>query len=195
MNIVDKFQAKRLGVSEEKYEEAGKIACTIWKNLISEGKVINPFVHIKMPKSLMFIQVIFIIAMIDIGMLVYNKIFNIEIPETAMLVIGIVYITLALVGEYMVYHYDIKQFEKCLEEIVKWDKEHREEKESAWNEDYRVKKFIVPVSITYNTHKTNREVIIETLDAKTAMHIAIADFQHDGWIVDTDYQNYKQFKE
>lgn len=66
--------------------------------------------------------------------------------------------------------------------------------ESAWNEDHRVKKFIVPVSITYNTHKTNREVIIETLDAKTAMHIAIADFQHDGWIVDTDYKNYKQFK-
>ena len=66
--------------------------------------------------------------------------------------------------------------------------------ESAWNEEHRVKKFIVPVSITYNTHKTNREVIIETIDAETAMHIAIADFQHDGWIVDTDYQNYKQLK-
>lgn len=66
--------------------------------------------------------------------------------------------------------------------------------ESAWNEEHRVKKFIVPVSITYNTHKTNREVIIETIDAETAMHIAIADFQHDGWIVDTDYKNYKQLK-
>lgn len=66
--------------------------------------------------------------------------------------------------------------------------------ESAWNEEHEVKKFIVPVSITYNTHKTNREVIIETVDAETAMHIAIADFQHDGWIVDTDYESYKQLK-
>ena len=70
-----------------------------------------------------------------------------------------------------------------MEEIVKWE------------EDHVVKKFIVPVSITYNTHKTNREVIIETLDAKTAMHIAIADFQHDGWIVDTDYEKYKRLED
>ena len=66
--------------------------------------------------------------------------------------------------------------------------------ESTWNEDHGVKKFIVPISITYNTHRTDREVIIETVDAKTAMLIAIGDFQHNGWIVDTDYENYKQFK-
>lgn len=66
--------------------------------------------------------------------------------------------------------------------------------ESAWNDEHGVKKFIVPISITYNTHRTDREVIIETVDAKTAMLIAIGDFQHDGWIVDTDYENYKQFK-
>ena len=95
----------------------------------------------------------------------------------------------------MVYRHDIKQFDKCLEEIAKWEKEHREEKKSAYNEDYRVKKFIVPVSITYNTHKTNREVIIETEDAKIAMLIAIGDFQHNGWIVDTDYENYKRLED
>lgn len=66
--------------------------------------------------------------------------------------------------------------------------------ESAWNDEHGVKKFIVPISITYNTHRTDREVIIETVDAKTAMLIAIGDFQHDGWIVDTDHENYKQFK-
>ena len=66
--------------------------------------------------------------------------------------------------------------------------------EAAWNDEHGVKKFIVPISITYNTHRTDREVIIETVDAKTAMLIAIGDFQHDGWIVDTDYENYKQFK-
>lgn len=66
--------------------------------------------------------------------------------------------------------------------------------ESTWDEEHGVKKFIVPISITYNTHVTKREVIIETVDAKTAMLIAIGDFQCDGWIVDTDYENYKQFK-
>ena len=66
--------------------------------------------------------------------------------------------------------------------------------ETAWIDEHGEKKFIVPISITYNTHRTDREVIIETVDAKTAMLIAIGDFQHNGWIVDTDYENYKQFK-
>lgn len=66
--------------------------------------------------------------------------------------------------------------------------------ESTYNDEHGVKKFIVPISITYNTHRIDREVIIETADAKTAMFIAIGDFQCDGWIVDTDYENYKQFK-
>lgn len=57
-----------------------------------------------------------------------------------------------------------------------------------------MKKFIVPISITYNTSKRYREVIVEAEKAKTAMLIAIGDFQRDGWIVDTDYENYKQFK-
>ena len=66
--------------------------------------------------------------------------------------------------------------------------------ESTWNEEHGVKKFIVPISITYNTSKRCREVIVEAEKAKTAMLIAIGDFQSDGWIVDTDYENYKQFK-
>ena len=55
--------------------------------------------------------------------------------------------------------------------------------ESAWNDEHGVKKFIVPISITYNTHRTDREVIIETVDAKTAMLIAIGDFQRDGSLI------------
>lgn len=65
--------------------------------------------------------------------------------------------------------------------------------ESAWNNERGVKKFIVPINSTLRTHN-KIEVIIETVDAKTAMLIAIGDFQRDGWIVDTDYENYKQFK-
>lgn len=66
--------------------------------------------------------------------------------------------------------------------------------ESTWNEEHGVKKFIVPIKMIINTHEINRKVIIETVDAKTAMLIAIGDFQHNGWIVDTDYENYKQLK-
>lgn len=67
--------------------------------------------------------------------------------------------------------------------------------ESAWNEESGVHKFIVPIKMVHNTHETKREVIIETVDAETAMLIAIGDFQCDGWIVDTDYQNYRELKE
>lgn len=56
----------------------------------------------------------------------------------------------------------------------------------------REKKYIVPISITYSeNHKVTREVIIQTNRPETAMLIAIGDFQHNGWIVDTDYNNYK----
>ncbi len=65
--------------------------------------------------------------------------------------------------------------------------------ESTWNEDHGVKKFIVPINSALRTHN-KMEVIIETVDAKTAMLIAIGDFQHNGWIVDTDYESYEQFK-
>lgn len=56
----------------------------------------------------------------------------------------------------------------------------------------REKKYIVPISITHKeNHTVTREVIIKTNRPETAMLIAIGDFQHNGWIVDTDYSNYK----
>ncbi len=66
--------------------------------------------------------------------------------------------------------------------------------ETAWNEKSGLSKFIVPIKMVHNTHETKREVIIETVDAETAMLIAAGDFQCNGWIVDTDYQHYKQLK-
>lgn len=54
------------------------------------------------------------------------------------------------------------------------------------------KKYIVPISITHSgNHKVTREVIIQTNRPETAMLIAIGDFQHNGWLVDTDFNNYK----
>lgn len=58
--------------------------------------------------------------------------------------------------------------------------------ESAWNEECGVHKFIVPIKMIHNANETKREVIIETVDAETAMLIATGDFQCDGWIVETN---------
>ena len=65
--------------------------------------------------------------------------------------------------------------------------------ESTWNEDHGVKKFIVPMQGTIN-FCDYVEVIIEAMDAEKAMNIAVDNFQNYGWIVDTDYENYKPFK-
>lgn len=66
--------------------------------------------------------------------------------------------------------------------------------ESAWNDENGLNKFIVPIRRTYTNSEVTREVIIQTDRAETARLIAIGDFQHNGWFVDMDCGNYKQFK-
>ena len=66
--------------------------------------------------------------------------------------------------------------------------------ETAWSDENGLYKFIVPIKCTYTNSEVTREVIIQTNKAETAMLIAVGDFQHNGWIVDTDYKKYKQFK-
>lgn len=192
MNIMDKFQEKRLGVSEGRYKESEKIAETIWKTLFTEGKVIDPFMHIGMNKWLPITEGLYIISMTNFVLLFYSEIYNLNLPKTGLLIITSIFILLFLSGKFLTYRYDMKQFNKRLEEIVKWEKEL--EKTEERSEERGAKRFIVPISITYNTHRTDREVIIEAGFAKAAMLIAIGDFQRDGWIVDVDYENYKQFK-
>lgn len=192
MNIMDIFQEKRLGVSEGRYKESEKIAAIIWKTLFCEGKVIDPFMHMGMNKWLAVIEGLFIISMTNFVLLFYNGIYNLNLPKTGLLIITSIFILLFLIGNFLIYRHDMKQFNQRLEEIVKWEKEL--EKTEERSEERGAKKFIVPISITYNTHRTDREVIIEAGFAKAAMLIAIGDFQRDGWIVDVDYENYKQFK-
>lgn len=189
---MDKFQAKKLGVSEEQYKESEKIATTIWKTLFAEGKVIDPFMHIGMNKWLAITEGLFIISMTNFVLLFYNGIYNLNLPKTGLLIITSIFILLFLIGNFLIYRHDMKRFNQRLEEIVKWEKEL--EKTEERSEERGAKKFIVPISITYNTHRTDREVIIEAGFAKAAMLIAIGDFQRDGWLVDVDYENYKQFK-
>ena len=66
--------------------------------------------------------------------------------------------------------------------------------DNAWNEEHGEKRFIVPIRMFHNTSTDERELLIKANDAQTAMLIAIGDFQHNGWSVDTDYENYKQLK-
>lgn len=66
--------------------------------------------------------------------------------------------------------------------------------ETDWKAEQGMKKFIVPIKMLHTKGEIVREVIIETNKAETAMLIAIGDFQHNGWIVDTDFRKYKQLE-
>lgn len=67
--------------------------------------------------------------------------------------------------------------------------------DNAWNEEHMEKKYIVPISITYNTYTEVKELLVKADDPKTAMLIALGfENNHIGWIVDEDYENYKQIK-
>lgn len=83
--------------------------------------------------------------------------------------------------------YYLKDVKQNLQDIM-------DDIESAWNDENGVNKFIVPISITYTNEKITREVIIQTNRAEIARLIAIGDFQHHGWTVDMDCENYKRFK-
>lgn len=193
MNFMDKFQAKKLGVSEEQYKESEKIAETIWKTLFTEGKVIDPFMHIGMNKWLAITEGLFIISMTNFVLLFYSEIYNLNLPKTGLLIIMSIFILLFLSGKFLIYRHDMKQFNQRLEEIVKWEKELEKTEE---RNEHGVKKFIVPIKKrAFNNEEIVREVIIQTETAGMATVIAIGDFQHDSdWIVDMDYENYKQFK-
>ena len=66
--------------------------------------------------------------------------------------------------------------------------------ESAWNEEHGVKKFIVPLKHPYK--EITRKVIIEAETAEQAMINVLLEFEQGcGWIVDTDYENYKRLRE
>lgn len=67
--------------------------------------------------------------------------------------------------------------------------------ESTWNEDHGVKKFIVPLKKrSFNNEEIAREVIIQADSKEEAMETVINDFRDSGWLVEMDYENYRQFK-
>ena len=66
--------------------------------------------------------------------------------------------------------------------------------EMEWNEEHGIRKYIVPIKRTHNDAEITREIIIQADDPETAMLIAMGDFQKSGWIVDTEYESYKQLR-
>lgn len=67
--------------------------------------------------------------------------------------------------------------------------------ESAWNEDHGVKRFIVPLKkCSFDNEEIARKVIIQADSKEEAMETAINDFGDSGWLVEMDYENYRQFK-
>lgn len=65
--------------------------------------------------------------------------------------------------------------------------------ESAWNEEHGGIKFIVPLK--HPREESTREVIIQADTAEKAYLIALGEFEQGcGYLVDTDYKNYKHFK-
>ena len=65
--------------------------------------------------------------------------------------------------------------------------------ESAWNEAHGEKKFIVPLK--HPREEITREVIIQADTPERAYLIALGEFEQGcGYLVDSDYKSYKQFK-
>lgn len=121
MSILDKIQAKKLGITIEEYKEKEQLARAIWCNLLSEEKVIDPFVHMQVHKRLAIVDAMFYTAIINFGTLIYNKIYNLGMPEKEMIIGGIVILIIWFIGKFIIYHHDMKQFEKRVEEIAEWD--------------------------------------------------------------------------
>ena len=67
--------------------------------------------------------------------------------------------------------------------------------DNTWEEEHGEKKFIVPVRMFNNTSTEVKELLVKADDPKTAMLIAMGfENKHTGWVVDEDYENYKQLK-
>lgn len=65
--------------------------------------------------------------------------------------------------------------------------------ETAWIDEHGEKKFIVPMRNP--REETVWEVIIQADTAELAYLIALGEFEQGcGYLVDTDYKNYRQFK-
>ena len=67
--------------------------------------------------------------------------------------------------------------------------------DNAWNEKHGEKKYIVPIRMFHNTSTEVKELLVKAPNAHVAMLIALGfEKEHHGWIVDEDYENYKQVK-
>lgn len=125
---MDKISAKRLGISVEEYREKVKIAQGIWNNLYVERKIIDPFLYhhkdirLRLSDSLFYLMVLYLLELVVIITLGFEITKYYFYPCIFLCV-------LYLIGRFLIYKHDIKQFNKRVEEIAEWEKEHREAEE------------------------------------------------------------------
>lgn len=121
ISALDKMQVKKLGITVEEYKEKEQTARTIWYQLISEGKVYNPFYHVPSNKRLVAVGTVGIIALFYIFLLVYNAVANIGAETKGMWILFAISTVIYIIGEFTMYHHDMKEFEKRVNLIATWE--------------------------------------------------------------------------
>ena len=121
INVLDKMQAKRLGLSTEEYKETEQTARTIWYNLMKNGKIYNPFFHLPTSKLKIVTGTVGTIAMFYLSLLIYNAVANLGADTKGMWILFIISTVIYVVGEFAMYYHDMKEFEKYVDKIATWE--------------------------------------------------------------------------
>ena len=122
MKIMNKISAKILGVSEERYEEAIKIAENIWVSLYSEEKLIDPSSHLKnIGISYDFGNLVWGIETLSLWAIIIMNFPNIDFTTIHIFIPGICSLMYFICRIY-IYKHDMKQFNKRLKEIIEIEK-------------------------------------------------------------------------
>lgn len=122
MKIIDKIHAKILGVSEERYTEAIKIAEDIWVSLYNDNKLIDPSAHLKnIGISYDFGNLVWGIETLSLWEIVIINFPNIDF-KTINILIPAICSLIYFICRIFVFKHDLKQFSQRLKEIIEIDK-------------------------------------------------------------------------
>lgn len=122
MKLMDKISAKKLGISVEEYREKVKIAQEIWNNLYMERKIIDPSLYCHKDIRLFLVEFMFDFVVLYLLALVVALALGLEVTRDYFY-LCIMSCVLYLIGRFLIYKHDIKQFNKRVEEIAEMENE------------------------------------------------------------------------
>ena len=122
MKLMDKISAKKLGISVEEYREKVKIAQEIWNNLYMERKIIDPSLYCHKDIRLFLVDFMFDFVVLYLLALVVALALGLEVTRDYFY-LCIMSCVLYLIGRFLIYKHDIKQFNKRVEEIAEMENE------------------------------------------------------------------------